>query len=183
MEKKELKILTVNKKNEEKFLRQKTADFDFSKFSKKEVNKLTQNMRKVMIAADGIGLAANQIGLDFRLFVAQISKTDRHDNPRSLSPGEYKFYAIFNPEIIKKSSEKSTIDEGCLSVPGGYFGEVERPEKITLVGYDKNGKKIKIKAWGLLARVFQHEVDHLNGTLYIDKAKNLKKIETEKNSK
>ncbi len=177
MEKQEPKIITVNKKSEEKFLRQKTADFDFSKFSKKEVNELVQNMRKIMIAADGIGLAANQIGLDFKVFVAQIRETKRR-NRESISSENQKFYAIFNPKIIKVSAEKSPIEEGCLSVPGGYFGEVERPQKITLEGQDKNGKKIKIKAWGLLARVFQHEVDHLNGTLYIDKAKNLKLVDS-----
>lgn len=68
------------------------------------------------------------------------------------------------------------MEEGCLSVPGIY-GDVERPEKITLVGQDRYDKKIKIKAWGLLARVFQHEVDHLNGILFIDKAKSIQKIE------
>lgn len=176
MEKQEPKIITVNKKSEEKFLRQKTADFDFSKFSKKEVNELVQKMRKMMIAADGIGLAANQIGLDFKVFVAQVRATKRR-SANAVSSEDQKFYAIFNPEIVKISKEKSPVDEGCLSVPGGYFGEVERPDKITLVGFDRYGKKIRIKAWGLLARVFQHEVDHLNGTLFIDKAKNLKKYE------
>ena len=68
------------------------------------------------------------------------------------------------------------MEEGCLSVPE-IFGEVERQEKIILEGYDKNGRKIKIKAWGLLARVFQHEVDHLNGKIFIDTAKNLHKYE------
>lgn len=180
MKKQELKIITVNKKSEEKFLRRKTADFDFSKFSRKEINELVQNMRKMMIVANGIGLAANQIGLDMRVFVAQIRVTKRR-SANSVASEDQKFYAIFNPEIVKVSKEKSVLDEGCLSVPGGYYGDVERPEKITLVGQDKNGKKIKIKAWGLLARVFQHEVDHLNGKLFIDKAKNLKKIELDKN--
>ncbi len=178
MEKQEFKILTVNKKSEEKFLRRKTVDFDFSKFKRSEINELVQNMRKIMIVADGVGLAANQVGFDFRVFVAQIRATKRR-SADSVASEDQKFYAIFNPEIIKKSSEKSIIDEGCLSVPGGYFGDVERPAKIMLVGQDKSGKKIKIKAWGLLARVFQHEVDHLNGILFIDKAKKVKKIEIE----
>lgn len=177
---KEPKVLTINKKDEEKILRRKTACFDFSKFTKKAINELIKKMRETMIAADGIGLAANQIGLNFSVFVAQIQKRDRHGNPRSLSKDESKFYAIFNPEIIKASKEKISLEEGCLSVPGGFYGDVERHEKITLVGYDKNGKKIKIKAWGLLAEVFQHEVDHLNGKLYIDKTKNLKKYEIRK---
>lgn len=177
-----VKIWTITNKNEEKFLRQKTDNFDFSKFSKKEINELIEKMKKAMIEANGIGLAANQIGLNLKVFVAQIPKIEfkkYKESSRSLSPGPEKFYAIFNPEIIKNSKEKNISEEGCLSVPGGYFGEVERSEKITLIGQDKNGKKIKIKAWGLLARVFQHEVDHLNGTLYIDKAKNLKKYDEE----
>lgn len=178
-----IKIWTIADKKEEKILRQKTIDFDFSKFSKKEINELIQKMKKAMIEANGIGLAANQIGLNLRVFVVQIPKMEFSkygEAGQSLSSTPEKFYAIFNPQIIKSSNEKSIAEEGCLSIPGGYFGEVERPEKITLVGQDKNGKKIKIKAWGLLARVFQHEVDHLNGILYIDKAKNLKKYNNEK---
>ncbi len=80
-----------------------------------------------------------------------------------------KFYVIFNPEIIKFSEEKIIMEEGCLSAPGIY-GQVERSSEIILQGYDKNGRKIKIRASGLLARIFQHETDHLNGILFIDKA-------------
>ena len=112
-----------------------------------------------MKKADGIGLSANQIGLDFKVFVAQ---------------ADGKFYAIFNPKILKSSEERAAMEEGCLSVPE-VFGTVIRPAKIVLEGFDKNGKKLKIKAWGLLARIFQHEVDHLNGKLFIDKAEKLYK--------
>lgn len=120
--------------------------------------------------AIGIGLSANQIGLDFQLFVAELP---RLENSKSDTP---RFYAVFNPKIIKTSGKNLPMEEGCLSVPELY-GEVERPEKITLQGFDKNGKEIKIKAFGLLARIFQHEVDHLNGHLFVDKAKNLHKHE------
>ncbi len=109
---------------------------------------------------EGIGLSANQIGLDVKVFVAKI---------------ENKFYAVFNPEIIQTSKEVITMDEGCLSVPG-LFGSVERPAKVTIKGIDPVGKPIKIKAWGLLARVFQHEMDHLNGKLFIDKAKQVERV-------
>ena len=160
------KILTIENKSEEKFLRKKTADFDFSKFTKKETQDLVVKMRKAMKAAVGIGLSANQIGLDFQMFVAEVPSIA---GKKSRAP---KFYAIFNPKIIKSSKEKSPMEEGCLSVPKIY-GDVERPEKITLVGFDKNQKEIKIKAFGILAKIFQHEVDHLNGILFIDKAKNL----------
>lgn len=168
------KIWKVNNKDEEKFLRRETADFDFSAHSKKEINDLVKTMKEAMVKADGIGLSANQIGLNMKVFVAQVPKIEECGDSFAIT-GQ-KFYAVFNPKITKISEEKSPMEEGCLSVPGGISGDVERPEKITLEGWDKNNKKIKIKAWGLLARVFQHETDHLNGTLFIDKAKKTKKI-------
>lgn len=167
----ENKIVTTENKKEEKFLRRKTANFDFTRFSKKEINDIILKMKRAMREALGIGLSANQIGLDFKVFVAEIPA------PRS----KQKFYAIFNPKIEKASKEKKSLEEGCLSVPTTY-GDVERPEKIVLTGQDKNGKQIKIKAWGLLARVFQHEVDHLDGKLFIDEAKNIHKVEINSNS-
>lgn len=158
-----MEIVTVASKKNEKFLRQKTEPFVFGRMTPREINKLVRKMRLTMKNANGIGLSANQIGLNLRMFVAQVP--DQH--------GLTKFYSIFNPEIEKSSKEISALEEGCLSVPN-YFGAVERPEKITLTGQDKNGKKIKIKAWGLLARVFQHETDHLNGVLFIDKARSVR---------
>ena len=176
-----MKILTVNNKKEEKFLRHKTAEFDFGGFTKKEINELIKKMRETMTKAIGIGLSANQIGLSLKMFIALIpEKPLKRDEKNKIiipSPDEAKFYAIFNPEIVKFSEKKSLMEEGCLSVPGVY-GMVERPEKITLAGYNKNGKKLKIKAFGLLSRVFQHETDHLNGILFIDKCKEIYKIPT-----
>ncbi len=164
---KNLKILTVENKKEEKFLRTKTIEFDFSKFNKKETAALVKQMKEAMNAAAGIGLSANQIGLNLKVFTVQMPASKE-------IPA--KFYAVFNPEITKSSVKKTVMEEGCLSVPGMY-GIVERPEKITLEGRDKNGKKLKIKSWGLLARVFQHECDHLNGILFIDKAREIHKAE------
>jgi peptide deformylase len=159
------KIVTIENKKDENFLRQKTVPFDFSKFSKKEIQELVRRMREAMRRANGIGLSANQINLPYRVFVAELPD----------GKGKMKFYAVFNPVLEKMSEEKQILEEGCLSVPAVY-GEVERHSKVTLVGFDQNGKKLKIKAWGLLARVFQHEVDHLDGKLFIDKAKNLHSI-------
>src|SRR3989338_7154649 len=153
-------IVTIQNKKDEKFLRRPTARFDFKNFSKKNIRDLVQRMRGAMQEAEGVGLSANQIGLDMRVFVARV---------------ENKFYAIFNPELIQFSKEMNSMDEGCLSVPGVY-GLVERPSKVTLKGLDAYGKAIKIKAWGLLARVFQHEMDHLNGGLFIDKAKQVERV-------
>lgn len=154
-------IWIIQDKKEERFLRKKTAEFDFRKYKKPEIRELIKKMREAMKVANGIGLSANQIGLDLKVFIAQPEK---------------KFYAVFNPEIVKKSGEKISMEEGCLSVPE-HYGAVERPEKVTLIGLDQNNKKVKIKAWGLLARVFQHEMDHLNGGLFIDKCKELRKTE------
>ncbi|RME60017.1 peptide deformylase [Candidatus Parcubacteria bacterium] len=159
------KILTLSAREEEKFLRTPTKEFDFAAVPIRERRLLIEEMRKIMKRANGIGLAANQIGLDRSVFVAQVPDAQ----------GKIKFYAIFNPKIVKQSNEKSTMEEGCLSVPGIY-GEVTRPARVVLEGYTKEGKKIKIKAWGLLAKVFQHEVDHLNGKLFIDRAKNMHQI-------
>jgi peptide deformylase len=173
------KILTIADKKEEGFLRKKTVDFNFQEFAKKEINELVKKMREIMLRANGIGLSANQIGLNLKMFVALIPEKplERDEKNKIImpSPDEAKFYAIFNPEIIKFSKQTEILEEGCLSVPGTY-GEVERPKKITLIGQDKNGRKIKIKAEGLIARVFQHETDHLNGVLFIDKADKTYKI-------
>lgn len=153
-------ILLIENKDQERFLRKKPADFDFKKWAKSDIAALLLRMKKIMHAANGVGLSANQIGLDFRMFVAEVP--DPH--------GGTKFYAVFNPKIEKSGDGMISFEEGCLSVPGKW-GEVDRPEKIIVSGCDKNGKAIKIKAWGFLARVFQHEIDHLDGKLFIDRAK------------
>ncbi|MFA5084447.1 MAG: peptide deformylase [Candidatus Paceibacterota bacterium] len=157
-----MNILTINDKKEEKILRRKTPDFDFSGHKREEIQEMIKKMREAIKKESGIGLSANQLGSDWRLFIAQIPSDE----------GKPKFYAIFNPNIIKLSKDKTALEEGCLSVPG-LWGLVERPEQITITGFEKNGKKIKIKAWGLLARVFQHEIDHLNGILFIDRTNKL----------
>jgi len=153
-------IVTIDSKKDEKFLRKKTSDFDFKKFTKQDITALILRMRRAMRAANGVGLSANQIGLDLKVFVAEVP------DPK----GGTKFYAVFNPKLEKIGEETLDYEEGCLSIPGKW-GDVERAERVTLAGYDKYGKALKIKAWGLLARVFQHETDHLNGKLFIDRAK------------
>ena len=161
-----MKILTVNNKKEAKFLKRQTSAVDLKSLTRDQIRKLIREMRALMKKADGVGLSANQIGVDRRLFVAQIPAADGSGN---------KFYAVINPEILKRSKEVVILEEGCLSIPD-TFGAVARSEKITIAGFDASGKKVKIKAWGLLARVFQHEVDHLSGILFTDKAKDIKKI-------
>jgi peptide deformylase len=141
-----------------KILREPAKEIDYIDA---DIYDLIKKMRTIMHDAEGIGLAAPQIGIPLRIFVAEVDK---------------KFYAILNPKIIKISRKKEEMVEGCLSLPGIY-GKVKRPSKIIIEGLNPEGEKIKIKAWGLLARVFQHEIDHLNGVLFIDKAKELKRYE------
>ena len=122
--------------------------------------RLLDNMVDTMQAANGVGLAAPQVGVPLRLIVVQV-------------PGEEP-HAIINPEITKRSGEQE-VTEGCLSVPG-YYGELKRSAKVTAKGMDRRGKKIKIKAAGLLAEALEHETDHLNGILYIDHVQNEGKL-------
>ena len=156
-------IVTIAEKKDERFLRQKTKLVTFPVLSIQTLRALIRDMKQTMRAADGVGLSANQVGLDMHLFIGEVPDAECSRN---------KFYAIVNPEIVKASKETEKMEEGCLSVPG-VFGTVERPDRITVAGFDIYGKRIKIKAWGFLARVLQHEIDHLNGTLFIDKAKGL----------
>lgn len=156
-----MKILSVYNKEEEKILRTKTAAFTHGELKPKEMRALIKDMRKTMQDALGIGLAANQVGITKQFFVAEC---------------DGKFYTVFNPKIEKTFGDPVEMEEGCLSVPG-LRGTVPRYEKVLLTGTDHNGKKLKIKAWGLLAHIFQHETDHLNGKLYVDKAITVEKIE------
>lgn len=148
------RIYSIENKEDSIVLRQKTAPFDFARFTKKEIMELVRTMRETMKSASGIGLAANQIGLNLSLFVAKVDR---------------KTHAIFNPLITRVSEEEDEMEEGCLSIPN-KFGIVRRSVAVQVTGQDARGKKLVIEETGLLARVFQHEIDHLNGVLFIDKA-------------
>ncbi len=150
----EKRILSIENKADAIVLRQKTAPFDFSLFTKKEIIELVRAMRETMKGASGIGLAANQIGLNLSLFVA---KTER------------KLHAVFNPKLVWVSKEEDEMEEGCLSIPKTY-GIVRRPVAVRVEAQDSKGKKVVFAPTGLLARVFQHEMDHLQGILFTDKA-------------
>ena len=142
------------------FLRQKSSEVD--KVTD-ETRKLMDDMLETMYDAPGIGLAAIQIGVPKRVIVIDLSR-DEKKNP---------LYFV-NPKIIKKSDTDSTYEEGCLSVPG-QFAEVDRPDKCHVSFLDYNGKKQELKAEGLLATCIQHEMDHLEGILFIDYLSKLKK--------
>ena len=129
-----------------------------------EIRKLLDDMLETMYAAPGIGLAAVQVGLLKRLIVIDISKDKEKKNPLFL----------INPEIISRSKNTSVYEEGCLSLPG-HFAEIERPAECHIRFVDYSGKEKEIKASGLLATCIQHEVDHLDGVLFIDYLSKLKK--------
>lgn len=116
------------------------------------IQKLIDNMIETMQQANGVGLAAPQVGVSLRVIVLQMPDE---------SP-----VAIINPEIVERAGEQE-VTEGCLSIPG-YYGKIKRSAFVTVKGKDRNGRKIKIKASDLLAEALEHEIDHINGTLYID---------------
>ena len=129
-----------------------------------EIKTLMNDMLETMYAAPGIGLAAIQVGVPKRVIVLDISQKD----------GPKKPMFFVNPEIIIKSQNNSTYEEGCLSVPG-QFAEIDRPNNCLIRYLDYHGQKQEIKAEGMLATCIQHEIDHLEGILFIDYLSKLKK--------
>jgi peptide deformylase len=119
----------------------------------KKVLRLIDDMIDTLHAAPGVGLAANQVGVPLRVIVV-------HEPEKEV-------VALINPEIVKKEGER-VVSEGCLSVPG-YQGEVKRSERVKVKAVDRNGKSIRIKGDDLMGQVLEHEIDHLDGVLYIDK--------------
>jgi peptide deformylase len=132
------------------------------------LQQLIDDMVETMHAANGIGLAAIQIGVPERVIVVQLPEDDE-------DPTDGKLYVVVNPELARKSRETEDGIEGCLSIPG-WVGEVPRHRTVTVKGRDLHGKPVRIKAQELLARVFQHEVDHVSGVLFIDHIKDPEKI-------
>jgi len=133
-----------------------------------ELRALADDMLETMREAPGIGLAAPQVAQSVRLFVAELEENKEQ-------PGSGKTYIVFNPEYVFKSDELVDGVEGCLSIPG-WAGEVPRHAQVVVKGLDKQGKRVRIEAEGLLARVFQHELDHLAGVLFTDRISDPEKI-------
>ena len=132
------------------------------------LQRLADDMLETMRDEPGIGLAANQIGVSQRVIVVELTKDE--DDPQSGLT-----YVVVNPKIARAGREQEEMEEGCLSVPG-VVGDVWREVEITVKGQDLQGKKIRIKARDMLARVFQHEMDHLDGILFIDRIDDPAKI-------
>ena len=158
------KILTEpNKILREKSLRVENVD--------KDIQQLMNDMLETLYAAPGIGLAAIQVGVAKRVIVMDISR-DR-DRDKDKEPKKNPMYFV-NPEITWKSEDKFTYEEGCLSVPN-QFAEIDRPKQCHVRHLDYNGQPQELKADGLLSTCIQHEIDHLEGILFIDYLSKLKK--------
>ena len=124
------------------------------------IRKLADDMIETMHAAPGVGLAAPQVGVPLRVIVIGMPEEEE--------------IVLINPQVVRRSGER-LITEGCLSVPG-YFGEIQRAQRVTVKGKDLSGKEIRIKAEELLAQALEHEIDHLNGLLYIDHLESNEKL-------
>lgn len=127
-----------------------------------EIVALAQDMLETMHAFSGIGLAGNQVGVPLRIITV-------------LHPETKENLVVVNPEVVAMSAEKELGEEGCLSIPEVY-GKVERALRVTVRGMDLQGKEVEIEAQGLLARIFQHEIDHLDGVLFVDRLHPAKRL-------
>lgn len=137
------------------------------------LKQLAEDMLETMRAHNGVGLAGPQIGVMRSIFVAKIpASRSGTDEPH---PQSGTTYVLVNPEISQCADNLVEGREGCLSIPT-WYGLVERPEWVEIKAQDLNGKKIKLKVNDLLARIFQHELDHLNGVLFIDRVKGREKL-------
>src|SRR5690606_26676312 len=128
------------------------------------LRRFADDMLETMYDAPGIGLAAIQIGVPRRMLVMALAKEDEPQAP----------HVVINPEIVASGDGVSVYEEGCLSIPD-YYAEVERPDTVTVKYLDRDGKEQLIEADGLMATCLQHEIDHLNGVLFIDHISKLKR--------
>jgi len=146
-----------------KVLREKARPLSAEEMDTPQLHKLVKDMIHTMIAAKGVGLAAPQIGLGQRIIV--------------VGAPEKGLVSVINPEITKRSLGSSESEEGCLSVPGTW-GVVKRANSITVIGFNPDGSPFKRSVRDFEATIYQHEIDHINGILFIDKAKNIAKVGT-----
>ena len=139
-----------------------------------DLQTLIDDMIETMRAAPGVGLAAPQINISQRVIVVEFGHEEDEEVPKKL-------YVLINPEISRASNETSIAAEGCLSVPE-WIGDVERSSSVTVKAKNRRGQAVKIKAEDWLARIFQHEIDHINGILFLDRAESIYKPEIEDDS-
>lgn len=131
---------------------------------------LIDEMVETMHQAPGVGLAAPQVNVPLRVIVVEYPEKDDEEDALA------KLFMVVNPEITRFSNEVEFGTEGCLSIPG-ILGDVERAHSVSVKGFNRRGQAVKIKANGWLARIFQHEIDHLDGVLFVDRAERVWKAE------
>ncbi|HBT81258.1 peptide deformylase [Candidatus Giovannonibacteria bacterium RIFCSPHIGHO2_01_FULL_48_47] len=159
-----------------KILRETAQEIKPEEIKSKGLQDLLKDMSQTLAAIDiGVGLAAPQVGKPLRIFLvseeALAAKRDKRQTQKN-----WKHLVFINPEITRRSREKELLSEGCLSADKLY-GRIERAKRVVVQAYNEEGKKFRRSASGLFAQVIQHETDHLNGILFIDKAKNLKRLD------
>ncbi|HET9393530.1 MAG TPA: peptide deformylase [Candidatus Rubrimentiphilum sp.] len=152
-------------KDGEPVLRRVAKKVDPKEIADPLFQQLIDDMFETMYAAPGVGLAAPQINVSKRLFVVDAGEDEEHPEGTK--------HVVINPKI-ESASEELELIEGCLSVPG-FVGDIVRYDRVVVSGLDRNGAKIRLEGSDLFAQALQHEIDHLNGVLYIDKAKNIRK--------
>ncbi|MBF8255213.1 MAG: def [Anaerolineales bacterium] len=133
-----------------------------------DLQTLIDDMVETMRAAPGVGLAATQLGVRQRVIVVEHAP-EPVEGADDEEKAPAKLYVVVNPEITRRSMETVTAAEGCLSIPG-YMGDVERHASVSVAGLNRRGKPFRLRARGWTARIFQHEIDHLDGVLFIDRA-------------
>lgn len=167
-------------------LRNIAKEIPLSDIKSEKIQKLISDMSETLHSIDiGIGLAAPQVGESLRIFMiseeARIAKREREKIEREeykkhKTLRRWKHFVFINPKLIRVSSEKDLVPEGCLSVDN-IFGQIHRSKRAIIEAYDEHGKKFRRSGSGLFAQAMQHEMDHLNGILFIDTAINLRKLE------
>jgi peptide deformylase len=141
-----------------------------------DIRRLLDNMVETMRAAPGVGLAGPQVAVPQRVIVVEYGEEPEEQENGKLPKKD--LFTLVNPEISRSSTETEIATEGCLSIPG-LVGDVERASSVTVKALNRRGQPVKIKAKGWLARIFQHEIDHINGILFIDRAIKVHAIEPE----
>jgi peptide deformylase len=143
-----------------------------------ETRRLIGDMVDTMRAAPGVGLAANQVGVAQRVIVVEYADEPDEAPPEGAPLPPTILYTLINPEITRASREKVSGVEACLSVPG-FAGEVKRHREVVVKGFNAQGAPVRIRAQGWLARIFQHEIDHINGILFVDRAEKVWEVGSE----
>lgn len=165
------RIIQKNNPKEDKVLRKISGEVPVDKIKSEKIQELLLEMKEALKSqSDGVALAAPQISVSLRIFIISPMAYDNHDKHSGK-----KHFVFINPKIIKISKDKKLMEEGCLSVRP-WYGKVRRSSRATVEAYDENGEKFEMEGTGLLAQIFQHETDHLDGILFTDKAKDLQEI-------